>query len=156
MTINLNTKLLLTSLVAGTLTLTACQNSAETNETETAQEVTTQEVATEQATTEQAEPQQTTELATFACEPSIDIKAQYDVATENQDPVAHVFIDGTEYVMDITPSASGEIYKTETGLTEGNGLIWSVKGKDAILESFDLNNPTDNTSMTTVASCLQQ
>ncbi len=92
-------------------------------------------------------------LTKYTCEPVMDIKAHYIPTTDTQDATAHVLIDDIKYVMHIDVSASGALYRTKSGLTDGNGLIWHTKGKEAILESFDISNPHNEASIKTIARC---
>lgn len=142
----LKTTTLLTTLLFTGLSITACcEKPAEDAKVASAQ--------THAEHSHEGHDHSQMDLTEYTCEPAMDIKAHYVPVTNEHDATAHILIDDIEYDMYLDVSASGELYRTETGLTEGNGLIWHTKGKDALLESFDIAKPHDQASIKTIASC---
>ena len=77
-------------------------------------------------------------MTKFSCEPENEIYAHYH--NDEQPKIVHLLIDGIEYELTETASASGTLYSSEIGLTDDQGIAWRVVDEDdAQLSSFALN-----------------
>ena len=77
-------------------------------------------------------------MTKFSCEPENEIYAHYH--NDEQPKIVHLLIDGIEYELTETPSASGTLYSSDIGLTDDQGIAWKVVDEDDTqLSSFALN-----------------
>lgn len=91
----------------------------------------------------------------YTCEKDLPITAIYGTDAAGQPDVA-LIVRGDDYRLTPTEAASGTRYATAQGLEPGLGLIWWVKGDEAMLQQAPSAKVADPAAGQTVRTCREK
>ena len=95
---------------------------------------------------------QATESVAYVCEKDLPITAIYGTNLAGNPDVA-LIVQGRNYNLEQTKSASGARYAGPDGLEPGMGLVWWTKGETAMLQQVPADKLSDPAAAQTVRSC---
>jgi len=95
---------------------------------------------------------QATESAAYVCEKDLPITAIYGTNLAGQPDVA-LIVQGRNFNLTQTVSASGARYAGADGLEPGMGLVWWVKGNTAMLQQVPADKIADPAAPQTIKTC---